>query len=286
MSDFSGPGAEFAVGEMYGVRSWIPERGRLTAYTNDYVYSNGVNIAECSKDHSLNISTTVQAYKLGVISSFEYGRRMAELSMHRHDLYRCTCGFYAYYDESQHAAPRTIEGIIKAYGKVCIGPKGFRAEKAEIVALSLGGNPSNKPNPRISFKAAGMRTARIEQALVAWVIAVDIALIFMMPTFSQRIAPAIGVLIFLPMFIASCWRPRKHCRLKQVDLHRPFCKCTAYTPLNDKFFGAESVAKIAKRYPDAEVFESYDEMMAAYAERLDQSRKTANAKVKGKDGHG
>lgn len=53
----------------------------------------------------------------------------------------CQCGFYAYTDinsiiENSHPQPYSVFGLIKGHGKVTIGTKGFRAEKADIVALA------------------------------------------------------------------------------------------------------------------------------------------------------
>jgi hypothetical protein len=49
----------------------------------------------------------------------------------------CTCGFYAYSSRENdgHTGAQNVGGIIKGYGRTLIGPKGFRCEKAEIVAL-------------------------------------------------------------------------------------------------------------------------------------------------------
>ena len=52
-----------------------------------------------------------------------------------------TCGFYAYTDEASlfensNRGANSVFGLIKAYGHVTQGTKGFRAEKAEIVALT------------------------------------------------------------------------------------------------------------------------------------------------------
>lgn len=49
----------------------------------------------------------------------------------------CKCGFYAYSgrEQDQHTGLGYIAGVIKGYGRTLIGPKGFRCEKAEIVAL-------------------------------------------------------------------------------------------------------------------------------------------------------
>lgn len=290
MSDpnFSGRREEFTVGEVYGVRGFIPENGFLTAFTNDYVYSSGENIAGCVKRKTTQRSRieVIQAYKLGIISSPEYERQLQELASGQHDLYDCTCGFYAYYTDGQHRNQETIEGIIKAYGKVTMGPLGFRAQKAEVVALCLGVRVPDAENPRISFKAAGIKRPGFEQGMLLTVIAIYIALICMLPGIGARITPSIGLLIFTPMFIATCWRPRKYCRLKRVDLHRPFCKCTPYNDRNKKSYSAEYAASVAKNYPNAEIFETYDDMKKAYHDRLVQSHRTAVAKIPKKDRHG
>lgn len=56
----------------------------------------------------------------------------------------CTCGFYAYtdaaalYDNSaNYSFVPSVFGIVKAYGLVTQGTRGFRAEKAEIVSLTM-----------------------------------------------------------------------------------------------------------------------------------------------------
>lgn len=53
---------------------------------------------------------------------------------------RCGCGFYAYLDPDDEQAAASIAsyyvvGIIKGYGRTLIGTKGFRCEKAEIMAV-------------------------------------------------------------------------------------------------------------------------------------------------------
>lgn len=49
----------------------------------------------------------------------------------------CTCGFYAYFDDTNtyNSPGLTVPGIIEGYGRTTIGTKGFRAAKAKIVAL-------------------------------------------------------------------------------------------------------------------------------------------------------
>lgn len=52
----------------------------------------------------------------------------------------CRCGIYGWYEPEwalkEHAGP--ILGVVEYSGKILLGTKGFRAEKAEIVALAPG----------------------------------------------------------------------------------------------------------------------------------------------------
>lgn len=58
---------------------------------------------------------------------------------------KCTCGIYAYHSRdtiqmsSPDASPPSgiVLGMIKGYGYVTVGTKGFRAEKVDVVALTL-----------------------------------------------------------------------------------------------------------------------------------------------------
>ena len=68
----------------------------------------------------------------------------------------CTCGFYAYTDQDSLAKNsyddgNSVFGLVKAHGLVTQGTKGFRAEKAEIVALTM---PMNVVPPSLRQKYA------------------------------------------------------------------------------------------------------------------------------------
>ncbi len=55
-----------------------------------------------------------------------------------HDLVSltCSCGFWAYFDGTNaYKDTVSVTGIIEGYGRVVAGTRGFRAEKARIVAL-------------------------------------------------------------------------------------------------------------------------------------------------------
>lgn len=75
---------------------------------------------------------------------------------HRPALPSCVCGFYAYTDEASLLANSrpygdVVFGIVRAYGRITQGTKGFRAETAEVVALTRPQRAvvtgSNDPRP-------------------------------------------------------------------------------------------------------------------------------------------
>lgn len=103
-------GADFAVGEVTGQRSFrVDDAGRLTGVAyNGYRWRPGENVAHCG-----------YADKEGICGRV-----------------RCGCGFWAYHEGSVWQETPAY-GVIRGYGKTTIGTKGFRCEKAEIVALCL-----------------------------------------------------------------------------------------------------------------------------------------------------
>jgi len=70
---------------------------------------------------------------------WESGENIAKCVMKVHipAVLGCKCGFWAYTDGSNeyHFNPTSVQGIIEASGRMVIGTKGFRAEKARIVVL-------------------------------------------------------------------------------------------------------------------------------------------------------
>ena len=112
MSDFEG--YPLIAGSINGIRSWqLEDDGTLQAVSHRYEWGPGENVAECI-----------------------YHAHPKD-SKHRIASNDCSCGFYAYLDPRNNdwcfgGRPR---GIVKAYGTVTVGSRGFRAEKAQIVAL-------------------------------------------------------------------------------------------------------------------------------------------------------
>lgn len=167
MSDFSD--RPFVAGSLVGQRSFrIDSVGRLTGVTYRGVWRPDENTAECRKNvrdddgfggiwGTLTNSITMNYLYGGTvvkpaIESAEarksrIEREKVELELLKADsshigTLRCECGFYGYFDEGSnpyHTKGDTIRGLIEAYGRLTVGTRGFRAEKAVIVALVLPG---------------------------------------------------------------------------------------------------------------------------------------------------
>ena len=65
------------------------------------------------------------------------------------------CGYYAYFDHVAQYGQRGITGIIEGYGHVIIGTKGFRAQRARIVALCVAPQPEPREPGVFIFHVGG-----------------------------------------------------------------------------------------------------------------------------------
>ncbi|KAE8763915.1 hypothetical protein [Georgenia thermotolerans] len=126
--DIAGPA--LVLGSVRGRRSFcvLPD-GRLTGVFFPQVWQPGENRASCFHDGGVVVREpdgrlAVRGYSVRDIGA-------------AHGLQGCTCGFYAYYRADPYARPRRVSGIIEGYGRVVLGTKGFRAQKARLVALVL-----------------------------------------------------------------------------------------------------------------------------------------------------
>ena len=122
LSDFSDYDAtKLIVGTFFGVRhfDWWPGKKtkrepRLYSPSYEYMWKDGENQAEC------------QCYR----GAYGYSNDVAAKNHH--------CGFYAYYDDDHYQfGDRNAIGVIEAYGRLTVGSRGFRAEKAKIVGLAI-----------------------------------------------------------------------------------------------------------------------------------------------------
>lgn len=128
-----------------GVRSFNVDRlGRLTGVTQKSVWRPGLNEAKCPANLG-----PIQRAALKAERDMRQRNGFAIHTMWGSDKYRyvdtpehtpgsagCQCGFWAYFDGSNdYEDSSRVTAIVEGQGVVTVGTKGFRAEKAEIVAL-------------------------------------------------------------------------------------------------------------------------------------------------------
>jgi hypothetical protein len=153
-NEFEGLPFDFAVGEVYGLRMWkMDSYGRLRARNWDKAkpWRPGENVAEC-----VEMPENSWSAMWGQIYSSSMGLSVSTTSPPKppHDTpsEKCGCGFYAY-TESHHADTlpykdrNVVLGVIKGTGRTLMGTKGFRCEKAEIIALRDPTRGGTKTDP-------------------------------------------------------------------------------------------------------------------------------------------
>lgn len=165
MSDFKGEDYDFAAGSVQGMRSWgMDSLGRLHGITHKLVWRPGENVAACQKQRRIPCpkvaelagrkerSRRVRGYEHDYYS-WQVGGTTCGLrgcadgthpapSEHAFDA-NCECGFWAY-DEHSFQSHGDVSGVIEGYGKTTIGTRGFRCEKARVIALCREWGDANK----------------------------------------------------------------------------------------------------------------------------------------------
>ncbi|GAA1929246.1 hypothetical protein [Nocardioides marmoribigeumensis] len=107
----------------------IGDDGLLPAHVGDHPWASPVMVARCSRGHA--------APTRG-----------------------CSCGLDAWYDAADaraHALPGEVTAVVRASGTVLLGEHGWRAERAEVVAVAL-------PGRRTSTDARRERVRRVVAA--------------------------------------------------------------------------------------------------------------------------
>lgn len=126
---------DLALGEVYGLRWWnlTMDRARpVLRGANAMFWNAGENVAEC-QCRSGFASYVITGSDAG------WGRALKHEAPCECD--DCACGFWAYWTPQLAARPPVtgwhtpVLGVIKGWGLTTIGPKGFRCQKAQIVAV-------------------------------------------------------------------------------------------------------------------------------------------------------
>lgn len=157
---FSQQERPFAAGSVRGVRAWsTPVRRPADDYVtlgialygearraedptgvltgqNGGTWVAGENVAECQRQDPFMISLGGVQYRMNPLTlAIESPTTPERCDVVHPD---CTCGFYAYWTVDAASVTRdcNVIGVVEAYGKVTVGEKGFRAEKAKILAVA------------------------------------------------------------------------------------------------------------------------------------------------------
>lgn len=144
LTNFSG--FDLAIGSAFAVRWFtVDSEGRLRSRMYDSIWKPGENVAKCRQGDStwsfpsLSISGGSFTYHLAAPSLSEQAVEARVEVKHDVPADRCGCGFYAFAegcDDRNYADKRAVVGVVECYGRVILGTKGLRAEKARIVGLA------------------------------------------------------------------------------------------------------------------------------------------------------
>lgn len=153
MSDFND--RPFVAGSLIGLRSFaVDSLGRLTGVTHREVFKPGENVGVCQKpDAPYGFDPTGAMLRPGrARAMYHYAfditatapgvaqipARKVEKPEHKVGKLDCTCGFHAYFDGTNtYDGEGRLTGIVEGYGTVTVGTRGYRAEKARLVALVI-----------------------------------------------------------------------------------------------------------------------------------------------------
>jgi hypothetical protein len=173
-ADFTG--VPLVVGAARGVRAFdVDQLGRLAGVSYPQVWTPGENQSKCGGPnqavaayHSLNraVANLAATYRPpityasgGIVrptaayeSAVQSKPAVTEVTKPKHTIAGCSCGFYAFYSgANDYATTSRVQAVVDGYGETTIGTRGFRAEKAKIVALCI-------PDPS---KAKGVKPPRL-----------------------------------------------------------------------------------------------------------------------------
>lgn len=145
-------GCPLVAGTVRVVRRFrVDELGRLRSPQQGTVWRPGDNTAECRIDQNVGQyriapGGTVQV-NIGAGRWVTYGGASvtAGTVTHRqaqHSMGSCKCGYYAYsdgHDAAEYGGPDTVAAVVEGWGDVLLGTRGFRAQHAKVLAVTIPG---------------------------------------------------------------------------------------------------------------------------------------------------
>lgn len=124
----------------------LSDDGWLTGHYYRQVFDPvEVNTAQCRKDGGYKAFPSKVDSPLRAPMMPDWGVYPEFTKEHMLD---CSCGFYAFYNQSNDYNPFSkpnlglVSGVIEGFGQVLVGPRGFRCQRCQLVALHI---PKNYP---------------------------------------------------------------------------------------------------------------------------------------------
>lgn len=192
----------------------------------------------------------------------------------------CGCGFYAYYDRAQGRSHGygSIRGAVEAWGKIVVGPKGFRAQHARVVGIvkpaSVPRRISRRPglHQRLVFLErahAHVASARLGSKRRDRIgVGVGIAAAAMWGWASMSPWQGLAFLAFVGVDQAiRRWRRRRKVRLALEAIQTSIDQTQRQLDrldAEDELPVDELMTRFRARYPGIPVYDSMDDLIAAH----------------------
>lgn len=234
---------EFAAGAMTGRRAFnLDQSGFLRGPVFPAAFGPGDNTAKC---HAGSYGLTPMLTRSNGAVDHKPGSK------------KCACGFYAYYDatQSEYDQYSHVVAVIEGFGRVTIGDRGFRCEKARVVAVVkppevLARQSWPKVKKALQIKH---RSTWLMPLLILWNIAWAAFGAYTQSWWTVGVNGTIAVLC-TPLWWAVRRRERQQAIAKAQNrmlyIGKPWM-----TAAWDKF---------TKNYPDVKQYDSVREMVAAH----------------------
>ncbi len=251
-------------GDITGVRAFrVDSLGRLTGYTHRTVFKPGINEAACERDSISDIYHRM--WQVGgsfmpspappAALSADAVKSKRSTPEHTVAGQKCSCGFYAYVDGSNDYAEvgePVVTGIIRGTGVCTVGSRGFRASKAELVALVMPSRPRSTESlwHRFCGRVARNGAVAVGFALPAFILSLSFGLVGLGETPWAAllfIISAISAIVLRASFVGI-----------DVELDRK------YGRNGHGAVTAEQLAMVRRNYPDVPVYGSLSEAKAAH----------------------
>ena len=235
-NEFSG--YEYGVGTIRGLRSFnVDQQGRLRGITFPAVWRPDVNTAKCG----LSTDGGGMSYATKVIATDATTDGRCDNPEHG-------CGFWAYHDGSVYHTG-DVHAVVEGSGKTTVGTRGFRCEKARIVALYV----PQKAEPKAAEKKAwwkGWPLVNVVLGSALLLIAFGSALA------GNWVVAAVDTVLGVlqgALFAAAWYRAARSTRPTYT-----------FAVTEREYLSPALEAKVRRNYPDVEFFDSLAEMKKAY----------------------